>query len=83
MLDCGLEDSSGLGGGLVRRNIPLIQRFISSSSLNMAMDLHRDETTKKAMAVAATRFTADVMIRSGSRSRGQESRQKRGSASRR
>ena len=32
----------------MRRNIPPIRRFISSSSLDMAMNLHRDETTKKA-----------------------------------
>ena len=42
----------------------------------VVMNLHRDETTKKAMAVAATRFTSDVLFGSGSRSRGQEDRQK-------
>ena len=36
------------------------------------MNLHRDETTKKTMAIAATRFTSDVLFDSGSRSRGQE-----------
>ena len=49
----------------------------------MAMNLHRDKTTKKTMAVVAAGLTSDVLFGSGSRSRGQEGRQKRGSADRR